>query len=69
VSVPREPPTTGRVRAAIAGFPGRTQHLIYEALAAPRIADAPQSNIEIFIAAIHGAILLAAFSGKCRNEI
>jgi hypothetical protein len=52
-AVPRKPPTTGRIRAAIAGFPGRTQYLVYKALAAATIADSSQSNIEIFIAAIH----------------
>jgi hypothetical protein len=53
VPVPRKPPTTGRIRAAIAGFPGRTQYLVDKALAAATIADASQSDIEIFIAAIH----------------
>jgi len=52
VSVPGKPPT-GRIRAAIAGFPGRTQYLVDKALAAATIADASQSNIEIFIATIH----------------
>ena len=35
------------------GFPGRAQHLIDEALAAATIADASQSDIEFFIAAVH----------------
>ena len=35
------------------GFPGRTQYLVDKALAAATIADASQSNVEIFIAAVH----------------
>jgi hypothetical protein len=64
VSVPREPPATGRIRAAIAGFPGRTQYLVDKALAAATIADASQSNIEIIITAIHRCDPGGSFLGQ-----
>jgi hypothetical protein len=63
-SVPREPPPTGRIRATIAGFPGRTQYLVDKALAAATIADASQSNIEVFIAAIHRSDPGGSFLGQ-----
>jgi hypothetical protein len=64
VSVPRKPPAAGRIRAAIAGFPGRPQYLVYKTLAAATIADSSQSNIEIFIAAIHRCDPAGSFLGQ-----
>jgi len=46
------------------GFPGRAQHLIDEALAAATIADASQSDIEVFIAAIHRCDPGGSFLGQ-----
>src|SRR5215468_1784839 len=44
---------TGSGRSAVTRLAGGARHLIYEALAAATIADASQSNVEIFIAAVH----------------
>jgi hypothetical protein len=46
------------------GFPGRAQHLVDEALAAATIADASQSDIEIFIATVHTCDPGGVFLGR-----
>src|SRR5215475_11844581 len=58
------PSSTGRIRAAIAGFFSRAQHLIDEALAAAVIADASQSDVEIFITAVHRCNPACSFLGQ-----